>query len=229
MTITDVSAQIPARSNGYSVKIADSSQDIFEAHRLRHQVYCLERGFLPNAGNVEVDEFDKRSRHIVAREDKCGQIVGTARLILPSTETPKDSYPMQRVCSPGLLSSLPQRNMAEVSRFAISKELRSVACASTGVMRLSLMRGLVYLSDRLGLTHWCAVMEPSLFRLFRASAMYFHALGPIIEYHGPRQPCYIAIDEMLNRVRREKPEVWEFLTDHGRLWRAHSSALLQAA
>src|SRR3954454_1724840 len=40
-----------------------------------------------------------------------------------------------------------------------------------------------------GLTHWCALMEPSLVRLLYATGVHFAPLGPMVDAYGRRQPC----------------------------------------
>jgi N-acyl amino acid synthase of PEP-CTERM/exosortase system len=64
-------------------------------------------------------------------------------------------------------------------------------------MRLGLVQGLVRISQELGLTHWCAVMEPSLFATPAEDGHSFRAACPTADYHGIRQPCYAAIDPIL--------------------------------
>jgi N-acyl amino acid synthase of PEP-CTERM/exosortase system len=71
------------------------------------------------------------------------------------------------------------------------------------------------MSDELGLTHWCAVMERSLLRLLQASAIHMPSVGPLVSYHGIRQPSIGHIASVLHRVRREQYPVWEFVTAGG--------------
>jgi hypothetical protein len=131
---------------------------------------------------------------------------------------------MQQVCAPGLLNQLPVSTTAEVSRFALSKVRRAESRASQGLLRLSLVQGLVMLSRETGITHWCAMMEPSLLRLLTTTAIYFRALGPLVEHHGLRQPAYNSVDEIFGRMYEEKPSMWNFITDGGRHWPAPSMA-----
>jgi N-acyl-L-homoserine lactone synthetase len=176
----------------------------------------VERGFLKGLAGLEFDEFDSRSRHVALLSRKSGEVLGTVRMVLSSPEHPAKSFPLQGACSVPLHHYMPIRSSVEVSRFAISKQRRCLA--SPALMRLGLVRGLVKLSAELGVTHWCAVTEPSLLRLLQMTSIYFHPIGPIIEYHGPRQPCYNSVGALLNQVRQERPELWSFLTDDGRFW-----------
>ncbi len=146
-------------------------------------------------------------------------MIGTARLILPLSghERPGHrSFPVQGVCDPALFQQLPSRGMAEVSRFAVSKERRGLSTGSTGLSRLALVRGLVQLSQMEGVTHWCATMERTLLRLLRASGIHFQDLGPVVDYYGPRQPVFCHVGAMLERMQEEQPEIWGYVTEHGR-------------
>jgi len=71
----------------------------------------------------------------------------------------------------------------------------------------------------MGITHWVAVMEPTLLRLLRRSGIAFNLLGDPVEYHGLRQPCYAKIGDLLAGVYAKNREIWDLFTDSGRLWR----------
>jgi N-acyl-L-homoserine lactone synthetase len=215
-----------ARSNiirrlreSFIVERADTPDLIHEAHRLRHQVYCVERGYEAGEDGLEIDAFDARAHHAVMRHRDSGEVVGTVRLVLPSIAGIGDCFPMQSVCDASLLRHLPIPTTAEISRFAISKRRRDGAGDSSAVMRLGLMQGIVLLSGELGITHWCAMMEPSLLRLLQVSAIHFDPVGPLVDFHGMRQPSVGNVDGILDRMAREAEEVWEFITDSGQLWK----------
>jgi N-acyl amino acid synthase of PEP-CTERM/exosortase system len=82
---------------------------------------------------------------------------------------------------------------------------------------LGLINGTVRMSVEHGVTEWFAVMEPSLLRLLAKYGIYFSPIGPMVNYHGMRQPCYVIFEKMLGRVRKERIDVWEFITENGRL------------
>jgi N-acyl amino acid synthase of PEP-CTERM/exosortase system len=85
------------------------------------------------------------------------------------------------------------------------------------MVRLGLIHGIVRLSHEMGLTHWCAIMEPALLRLLQMNAIRFNPLGPTVEYHGIRQPTYGHIKTVLNRIRCEQCDVWNYITWGGLL------------
>ena len=195
------------------VQAADTPELVRDAHMLRHQVYCTERGYEPGQDGLEVDAYDTHAAHVVLRLTGCGTVVGTARLILPAGGA--GGFPMQGVVPPGRFAALPVAQTAELSRFAVSKERRGLSPAAASLSRLALVRGLVQLSRQHGVTHLCAVMERTLLRLLRASGIHFADLGPVVEYHGLRQPTWCEIAPMLARMRAEQPEIWGFVTEHG--------------
>lgn len=211
-----LTAAIAATTSELVVQIADTPELVRDAHQLRHQVYCLERGYEPGQNGLEIDGYDAHSKHVVLRlAGGGGAVIGTARLILPQAASPGGSFPMQAVCAPERFAALPFARTAEISRFALSKDRGGLSAAATSLSRLALVRGLVQLSQRQGVTYWCAVMERTLLRLLRASGIHFDDMGPVVEYHGLRQPAACNLAGMLARMRREQPEIWGFVTEHG--------------
>jgi N-acyl-L-homoserine lactone synthetase len=199
----------------FVMEVANSSEQLREVYQLRYQVYCRECGFEAGVGGEETDRFDTRSHHILLRRSDDGRAIGTVRLIGANRANLEDSFPIQQVCPESLLHHLPIATTGEISRFAISKERRE-GCSDGMLARLALMRGIARLSSEMGLTHWLAVMERGLMRLQERSAIHFDPIGPLIAYHGIRQPTVGVITPVLDRIRREAFPTWNFLTDGGR-------------
>ena len=211
-------ADIAAARDEFTVILADTPELRHEAFRLRHQVYCLERGYEPSLSDIETDVFDTHARHVLLCHSASGDVLGTVRLVLDSPQATGRSFPMQQVCSPGLLNHLPSSVTGEISRFSISKERRQIAGPTAALMRLGLMQGLIRICHEEKVTHLCAVMERSLLRLLQATGIHFQPLGPLVEHHGIRQPATCHLTSMLHRLRREQPLIWGFLTQDGTLW-----------
>jgi len=87
-------------------------------------------------------------------------------------------------------------------------------------MTMGLIEGLVRMSVDRGIVAWCAIMEPTLLRMLTRLGIHFENIGPLVNYHGKRQPCYQRLDRLLERVRLERPEVWNVLTNDGEHWAA---------
>lgn len=177
---------------------------------------------------METDAFDSSSRHVVLSSRVTGATLGTVRVVLPTSETGQAGFPMNRICEPYVLAPLPLRATGEISRFALTRDRTGISSAASALMRLCLMRGIVQVSAEAKLTHWCAILEGSLLRLLRATAIHFVPVGPEVEYHGKRQPAVGTIDTILSRIRREQPAVWSFITAHGAYWPDQVVALYSA-
>lgn len=205
---------LSAIQKDFTVDLADTPDALREAQQLRYQVYCLERGHAVGEAEtqMEADDYDARSRHVILRRRGDGEVVGTVRLVLWSPDTPDDSLPMQRYCRPEFFENLPMETLGEISRFALSKQRRAVGHMSDSLRRLALMQGVLRISSELGLTHWCAVMERSLLRLLQATGVHFAPLGPMVELHGLRQPAIAAIDMTLASGKRQCPDFYRFVT-----------------
>jgi len=201
------------------VELANNTASLRAAFRLRYQVYCLERGFLVGQNGVERDEYDGHAGHAVVRWKQTGEVVGAVRLVLPKFPAGGDDFPIQHVCDPSVLRGLPRTTTGELSRFSLAKlqtkHVRGVSAESSSLLRLALLRGALWLSAEAGLTHWLAVMRPALLRLFRTSGLHFVPLGPLVEYHGLRQPAVAELAPTLARMAGEQPAVWNYLTRGG--------------
>ncbi|ESQ11161.1 MAG TPA: PEP-CTERM/exosortase system-associated acyltransferase [Chromatiaceae bacterium] len=214
-----------------------------EALGLRFQVYCIEHAYEEPSefpDQKETDIYDRRSHHSLLIHRPTGLAAGTVRLIRPNPSNPMGSLPIETLCEQPELydeSLLPRETIAEVSRFAVSKAFRrrlEDAPTPTGVgpdwrepekkeelrrvphLSLGLVQAMVCTSAQEGLTHWVAEMEPALLRMYSRLGVHWTKLGQMIEFHGKRQPCYTKLDEMLQRAKRERADIWELITDGGR-------------
>jgi putative hemolysin len=69
----------------YSIVVASTPEEIRAAQRLRHHVFAMEMGahlHTPTPG-LDIDEFDEHCDHLVVREDRTGETVGTYRMLPP--------------------------------------------------------------------------------------------------------------------------------------------------
>jgi N-acyl amino acid synthase of PEP-CTERM/exosortase system len=200
---------------------ADTPELREKAYRLRYQVYCCENQHETpeeHLENMETDVFDCRSIHSLITDRANGMTIGTVRLILPEPELHEANFPIQRICSHSQLIKLPIPGTAEISRFAISKKMRKLVVGDCSndmkcSIVLGLMKAIVQMSWKYGITDWLAVMEPSLLRLLRRFGIHFAPIGPFVEFHGVRQPCHANVASMLARVRQENLGLWEFATE----------------
>lgn len=214
MTRLSYAIAFSALDRDFAVEIADTAAALQDAQALRYEVFCRERNILPDPTGTtfEADRFDDDAHHVLLRRRADGEVVGTTRLVtLPPGET-SPAFPMQRYCALSIFQGMAIERLGEVSRFALSTQRRTPGTPSDSLLRLGLMRGILKVSRELGLTHWCALMEPSLLRLLQSSGVRFVPRGPIVEAYGLRQPCFAQISAVLSQGEEQCPEFHAFVT-----------------
>ena len=135
-TASRSSADSPAARDLYrryfeTVVVGDHDTELRDAaFRLRYQVYCVENRFEDPADNpngLEQDAYDERAVHCLLLHRPSQSWAGAVRLILPVKSAPERSFALQQVCTDPMIADperFPVLEMAEVSRFCISKDFR---------------------------------------------------------------------------------------------------------
>ncbi len=129
----------------YSLLVARDKAEVRAAQRLRHQVFAGELGAVlhsPEPG-LDVDEFDPHCDHLVVREDRTDQIVGTYRMLPPvGARSAGGLYCQTEFAVPGLE---PLRHaLVETGRSCVHPEHRTGAVVSlvwAGIARYLLLTG----------------------------------------------------------------------------------------
>jgi N-acyl amino acid synthase of PEP-CTERM/exosortase system len=229
----------------FEIVLAETDEQRRAAFRLRYAVYCVEHPFedpTQNPGGLEIDAYDASALHALLLHRASQDVVGTVRLILPRSD---NEFPIRHVCQHELIVRdnplLPWAKTAEISRFAVSRKFRRRAGDKAPVGNLTppsidhrrqipntslgLMQAIVWMAAKARITHLCALMEPTLLRMLRRLGIHFVPIGPEVDYHGRRQPCYSELDLLLSRIWVERPEVWEVITRDGGLWPLNRSAV----
>jgi N-acyl amino acid synthase of PEP-CTERM/exosortase system len=203
----------------FAVVPATTPDLLHAAYALRYQVYCVEHAFenpLEHPDGREIDGYDAHSVHAVLIHKPTSEVVGCVRLILPHEGSGITALPMRGLLDDktgALLDSCDPAHTAEISRYAVSKKLRrrqgedlypDVGELSAGEVRrlaphisVGLIRGVARLAADRGITRVCAAIAPALARLMERFGLVFDPLGPVIDYHGPRQPCIAECEALL--------------------------------
>jgi N-acyl amino acid synthase of PEP-CTERM/exosortase system len=225
----------------FDIVPANTPELLRDAYALRYQVYCVENPFEDPADHpdgLETDEYDSHSVHSLLVHRERQEVAGTVRLVLPVVNGPDLELPISSVCDRKALEQarFPRAATAEISRFSISKAFRRRAsdqatrAAQFGELQqaeqqrvipniaFGLFRAVVEMSHQKGITHLCAVMEPSLLRLLGRFGFHFDALGPLVDYHGRRQPCHADLDVLLTGLGLRRPDAIDLVTGRGKFW-----------
>jgi N-acyl amino acid synthase of PEP-CTERM/exosortase system len=230
----------------FEVVPVETDDQLRQVFQLRYQVYCLETGYEDieqHSSGLEQDEFDARAVHSLLIHRPSGLVAGTVRLVLPNPLNLDEPFPIEKHCGAAIKQPIKGANraeLAEISRFCISKEFkRRVAEAETlwantredtplmeklaqrrliPHITIGLFTAIVRMSSDHGVRYWYAVMEPSLLRFLQRFGIHFESIGPLVDYHGERQPCFALADQVLGNMRHEAYAVWELITDRGVQW-----------
>ena len=209
-------------TSAFQARTIDASPELLaQSYRLRYQVYCVERKFLPADAypdGVERDEFDRHSVH-VGVVDGAGELAGTARIIVRSDA----GLPVFRYCTlfpDALCIDDPAVRLVEVSRLSISRGYRRrrddgwfpgspradgdsrvpVAAVPDGRrphadVFVTLVKAIYQAAKRLGATHWIVATERSLQRRVLQYGLPFVLAGPERDYLGPIAPYIMSLAE----------------------------------
>jgi len=203
-----------------------------KVYRLRYQVYCIEHNFEPRSENLaarEIDRYDCHSVHSALIHKSSGEVVGTVRLILPTADGGDDDLPIRALLGPEArrqIDRFPRIRTAEISRYAVSKLFRQrrgehryadvdpdpgTQVDERRIMpyvTLGLMRAVIEMALANDIEYLFAVMEPTLIRLLLRFGLRFDPVGPLIEYHGARQPAVITPHRMVESLGRRRLDYW---------------------
>ncbi|HYE36523.1 PEP-CTERM/exosortase system-associated acyltransferase [Methylocaldum sp.] len=235
-------------NNYFEVKPANTAEFVDQVMALRFQVYCVEHPFEDAASfpdGLEKDQFDQRAVHSLIRHSNSGAAVATVRLVLADGENLKNGFPIEGHCSfaseveSNISLNFERKQIAEISRFAVSKQFRrrlGEPETSHGIaerknlsddmderrliphITLGLFQAIVQMSAQNNIKLWYAVMELQLLRLLKRFGIRFTQIGEPVNYHGLRVPCIGPVDEVMSGIKRDCPDVWDFITQKGKLW-----------
>lgn len=138
---------------------------------------------------------------------------------------------------------LPRQSLAEISRFCVSKEFKQRIAENSSESGVSakayygdgvhedayhrrmlphviigLFAGVIRMSVEHNITHWLAVMEPSLLRLLGRCGIFFEPVGSLVDHRGLRQPAMASAKKIVEGIYAHRPDIWEIITDNGKLF-----------
>ncbi len=214
-----------------------------DAHRLRFSVYCNERGYEdPNKfpDQLEIDEYDMGSIHSLVRHRESNHPLGVVRLVLSDQVNPDRPFPIEQHFGHVFENSILQKfdfsghDIAEVSRFAISQQSvknilsNSLQSSLESLMTyrrsskelvpqisLGLIAMLFVISQQHQINYWYAAMDPSLNRRLSRLGIRFTQIGPVIDYHGKRQPMIARLDDLLRNIYHERNDFFQLIREMG--------------
>jgi N-acyl-L-homoserine lactone synthetase len=182
-----------------------TESEMEEIFRLRYEVYCLEKKFLPAEDYpncLEFDEYDQHSVHFIAVEkhDEKERILGTIRLILRNQAGLLPVEKHFKLFAPVGESSL----TVEMSRLVTSRLAREYS--------MEILMGLAnevygFVSGEC-INDLYAVLEASLLRMLKALGFPFKTAGDAAWYMAgfnkePTTPVFLSVREVLESLPKK--------------------------
>lgn len=216
------------------VLTATSSADRKEAFRLRHQVYCIERGFEPPAASlVETDAHDDAALHFITRHRDTRQVLGVTRLIMDEPtkgrRLPIEAHNLSSVRDHlADLRRLNRAKVAEVSRLAVTRDVKRLCVERTGRneeriddeprihsqhVSMGLLAILFRKSLDAGVTHWVALLDSALVRCYSRLGVKFEPIGPTIDHRGPRTPIMTNLADIWRELQTHCPPLAKLIRE----------------
>lgn len=133
----------------YSLLVAKDTDEIVAAQRLRYQVFAEEMGarLHTSVPGLDVDQFDAFCDHLVVRDDRSGDIVGTYRMLPPDRAAEAGGLYADTEFDLSALGHL-RESLVETGRSCVHSDHRSGAVVSlvwAGIARYMLLAGHRYL------------------------------------------------------------------------------------
>jgi N-acyl amino acid synthase of PEP-CTERM/exosortase system len=215
------------------------ANDIF---RLRYDVYCVERAFLPRDDSfegIERDDFDDCSTHFAAYTME-ESLTGTVRLVQP--RTPR-TFPFELHCTTFADFVMPPRaECGEVSRLAVKRTHRRGRADSvvgipgfltggdadggnrfrpggeprdrhSSMLLLGMYREMFRHCRARGVRYWFAAMERSLAYALARTGFHFEPIGPVADYYGAVTPYLTDLDVLSERLEQNNPALAAWFTE----------------
>lgn len=229
----------------FDIILADTPELLYECRKLRFQVLCIENHYLKeeeNKNSLEEDTYDNKSAHCLILHKSSGLYAATVRLVLPTQNNPSVDFPIESFLTEkcreeyNKLMHAPREHLGEISRFMISKQFRQRVGESNvfdGInndfgmlspkmkrqfaaqISLGLFKAIFKMSHQHDIQFWLALMEPRLIRLLARVGIHFNHLSESIEFFGDRHVCFENTTEILMGIKRQRPDIWDFVTENG--------------
>jgi N-acyl amino acid synthase of PEP-CTERM/exosortase system len=131
-----------------------------------------------------------------------------------------------------LTKTINRTNLAELSRFCVSKQFRRRANEqdlivtndmedsryiprgknSSASITLALFACAIRMSSDHNIHYWYALIEPALKRVVAPLGINVVQMGELVDHHGMRIPCALKVEDLLLGATAKDPEYLEMLT-----------------
>jgi N-acyl amino acid synthase of PEP-CTERM/exosortase system len=217
----------------YELYLADTTESRALHHRVRYQVFCVERGFeQAEAFNdyQELDRWDAHSHHFVVQDRESGAGVAAMRIVLPTAHRQLPVEDLGCITSPPTVID-GRHEVAEVSRICMVRDVTSSG-QHLGVQAVSrgeeseVLWGLIraiyrYTLDQ-EIPHLYMLVTRPFARLLKHLGMDCIQVGEAIEHRGLRVPYLVDVNASWERVAARSGKLAELFARHYLAYLSHA-------
>jgi len=181
-----------------------TEEDRIAMHKLRYDVFCLEKQFLDANDypeEMEYDEWDEYSTHFIASGEM--GIIATARLI------PNDiiKLPIEKYFDIEIPSDS-SKIFAEFSRLIVHPTFRGMSFQVTG----GLYAAMYNYSRKEGITDWYAILDKHLHNAYSQYGFLFRQIGEPRHCFGDvTAPYVVSLEEARTYFKTHNPALYKLL------------------
>lgn len=223
----------------YEVFVADTPESRALHHKIRYQVFCVERGFEDPesfAAGQERDRWDESSQHFVVQDKETGAGVAAGRIVLPTAgQLPVDGL---GCISEDTVNRTSGHQVAEVSRICMVRghvaserglPVQAVTRAGESEVMLGLIRAVIRYSWDHEIPQIYMLVTRPLARLLKRLGVDCTQVGEDIEYRGRRAPYLIDIEGSWRGLVARSGEVADMFSRHHLSYSSHAAVLSMRA
>ena len=203
----------------FQIEIANTPESLKAVFQLRYQVYCKEKNFESGKQNqLEQDQFDRQSIHILIRQQHTQALVATMRLIL--ADDPHQPFHFESLSHQTfeLIHEKPRNHYGEISRLAIASDFRNEV---SGDLYEQLEKykatplGLIYASlmvitEVLNIESVC-ILEPRFADYISRCGLITIPIGEPFEHNGTRVPYVLELNHAQRQHRKSLDRLYQAL------------------
>jgi len=176
--VSEETTSIWYKEGEYTVKNISSEDELLQAFRLRHEVFCDELGWVPQTPDrFEMDDYDDYAVSF-GIFDADSELVAYLRLIMPTNRFMMEREFRYMVSPDHTIRK--EHDTAEISRLCIAHDARrDQADTDFGKHTLSvaLLKGVYRWCELNGIRYLYAVTEDKVYRIARARGFTFELIG----------------------------------------------------
>ena len=212
----------PIRGNPSGSPVDVGGRDIYRVawpgSELFDRALLLEEQWFELSGFVEVDGLDgygpyQAASTFIVVQSREGDILSVCRLISNSAQGFKtindfDLWPEGQAA----IDAVPDSRILEVGTMATHPAARGLGPT------LDVIRGVLDVAARRGITHFLTSLDAGLFEVFTSDPLYMpcHPIGDTKDYYGsPTVPGFGPMAEHEKQLREHSPEICEYLYHGG--------------